>query len=55
MLLGQYFIKICSVGVKIKNSLCSVVYKKALCLSNAARKESTVGEIINLMSTDIDR
>ncbi|XP_063893502.1 multidrug resistance-associated protein 1 [Helicoverpa armigera] len=55
LFLGQYFMKINMVGIQIKNSLCSVVYKKALCLSNAARKERTVGEIINLMSTDIDR
>lgn len=53
--LGQYFIKVAIVSIQIKNSLCSVVYKKALTLSNAARKESTVGEIINLMSTDVDR
>ncbi|XP_026732665.1 multidrug resistance-associated protein 1-like isoform X2 [Trichoplusia ni] len=55
LLLGQYFFKVYTVGIKVKNSLSSVVYKKALCLSNSARKESTVGEIINLMSTDVDR
>ncbi|KAJ8721589.1 hypothetical protein PYW07_002364 [Mythimna separata] len=55
MFLGQYFIKVNIVSVQIKNALCSMVYKKALSLSNASRKESTVGEIINLMSTDVDR
>lgn len=31
------------------------IYKKALRLSNAARKESTVGEIVNLMAVDAQR
>ncbi|XP_075974237.1 multidrug resistance-associated protein 1-like [Anticarsia gemmatalis] len=55
VLLGQTYIKTCIVGVKIKSALNSMVYRKALSLSNEARKKSTVGEIINLMSTDVDR
>ncbi|CAB3223730.1 unnamed protein product [Arctia plantaginis] len=55
MFLGQYFIKISKVGVKISSALSSMIYKKALCLSNEARKTSTVGEIMNLMSTDVSR
>lgn len=33
----------------------NTIYLKALKLSNAARKESTVGEIVNLMSVDAQR
>lgn len=31
------------------------LHKKALTLSNTARKESTVGEIVNLMAVDAQR
>ncbi|KAH9635556.1 hypothetical protein HF086_003170 [Spodoptera exigua] len=55
LFLGQYFINLSVISVQIKNALCSVVYKKALSLSNAARKECTTGEIVNLLSTDVDK
>ncbi|XP_035434176.2 multidrug resistance-associated protein 1 [Spodoptera frugiperda] len=55
LFLGQYFINLSVISIQIKNALCSVVYKKALSLSNSARKESTTGEIINLISTDVDK
>lgn len=55
LLWGQYSMTVCRVGVRIKSALSSMVYKKALSLSNEARKKCTVGEIINLMSTDVNR
>lgn len=55
MIMGQYFISTAIVGVKINAALSSMIYKKALNLSNEAKKQSTVGEIINLMSTDVTR
>ncbi|CAB3223734.1 unnamed protein product [Arctia plantaginis] len=55
VIMGQYFLKTSLVGVKINCALSSMVYKKALILSNEAKKSSTAGEIINLMSTDITR
>ncbi|CAB3247544.1 unnamed protein product [Arctia plantaginis] len=53
--LGQYYLKTSKVGVKINCALSSMIYKKALSLTNEARKTSTVGEIMNLMSTDVSR
>ncbi|XP_041372528.1 multidrug resistance-associated protein 1-like [Gigantopelta aegis] len=44
-----------SLGMRIKSSLISAVYKKALTISNEAKKTSTVGEIVNLMSVDCQR
>ncbi|CAG7727611.1 unnamed protein product, partial [Allacma fusca] len=38
---------------RIKSALMSAVYRKALVLSNATRRERTVGEIVNLMSVDV--
>lgn len=53
--LAQYFHKMFVLGMRIKASVTSAIYRKALRISNAARKESTVGEIVNLMSVDTQR
>ncbi|XP_045495079.1 multidrug resistance-associated protein 1 isoform X4 [Colias croceus] len=55
MLLGHYFTRMYLVGMKIRTALTSAIYRKSLRISNAARKESTVGEIVNLMSVDAQR
>ncbi|XP_005096296.1 multidrug resistance-associated protein 1 [Aplysia californica] len=44
-----------TLGMRIKNAVIASVYKKALTISNEAKKESTVGEIVNLMSVDCQR
>jgi ATP-binding cassette, subfamily C (CFTR/MRP), member 1 len=55
LLLAQYFNRMFFVGLRIRTSLISAIYRKALIVSNNARKESTVGEIVNLMSVDAQR
>ncbi|XP_046664340.1 multidrug resistance-associated protein 1-like isoform X2 [Homalodisca vitripennis] len=42
-------------GLNIRTALISTIYKKALRISNSARKESTVGEVVNLMAVDAQR
>uniref|UniRef100_A0A0K8SLI1 ABC-type glutathione-S-conjugate transporter n=1 Tax=Lygus hesperus TaxID=30085 RepID=A0A0K8SLI1_LYGHE len=53
--LSQYFNKMMLIGLHIRTALISTIYRKALRLSSASRKESTVGEIVNLMSVDAQR
>ncbi|XP_063235805.1 multidrug resistance-associated protein 1-like isoform X3 [Bacillus rossius redtenbacheri] len=55
LLLAQYFNRMFVVGMRIRTALISAIYRKALKMSNSARKESTVGEIVNLMSVDAQR
>lgn len=55
LFLSQYFQRMMMVGLRIRTALVGSIYKKALCLSNKARKESTVGEIVNLMAVDAQR
>lgn len=55
LFLAQYFQRMFLVGLRIRTALIGAVYKKALILSNVARKESTVGEIVNLMAVDAQR
>lgn len=52
MCFSQYYQRIFMIGLRIRTSLIGAIYQKALRLSNSARKESTVGEIVNLMSVD---
>ncbi|KAF9213044.1 hypothetical protein BGZ59_005984 [Podila verticillata] len=42
-------------GIEIRTALMSLVYRKALRLSNAAKQKSTAGEITNYMSVDAER
>ncbi|XP_071095145.1 multidrug resistance-associated protein 1-like [Haliotis cracherodii] len=42
-------------GMQMKTTLIAALYKKALTLSNEAKKTTTTGEIVNLMSVDSQR
>lgn len=42
-------------GMRARSAAIAAVYKKALTMNNEARKTSTVGEIVNLMSVDCQR
>ncbi|XP_078487497.1 multidrug resistance-associated protein 1-like isoform X1 [Ciona intestinalis] len=55
VILQQYFHICFVVGMRLRSAIVSAIYRKALLLSNAARKESTVGEVVNLMSVDAQR
>ncbi|XP_074103395.1 multidrug-Resistance like Protein 1 isoform X2 [Cotesia typhae] len=55
LVLSQYFNRMFIVGMRMRTALVAAIYRKALRMSNAARKESTVGEIVNLMSVDAQR
>ncbi|XP_030343631.1 canalicular multispecific organic anion transporter 1 [Strigops habroptila] len=53
--LQQYFTLCFNLGIQVRASLIAAIYKKALTMSGATRKESTVGETVNLMSADAQR
>ncbi|ESO87141.1 hypothetical protein LOTGIDRAFT_107213, partial [Lottia gigantea] len=54
-ILHQYFHGCFLLGMRIRTAIVSAVYRKTLVLSNTSRKNSTVGEIVNLMSVDAQR
>lgn len=54
-ILSQYNDRMLVVGLRIRTALINTIYRKALVVSNATRKESTVGEIVNLMAVDAQR
>ena len=51
----RYFYSVFSIGFRVKTSLQSTIYRKAMVIGNADRKRTTVGEMVNLMSVDADR
>ncbi|KZC08998.1 Multidrug resistance-associated protein 1 [Dufourea novaeangliae] len=55
LILSQYFHRMFLVGLRVRTALTAAIYRKALRMSNSARKESTLGEIVNLMSVDAQR
>ncbi|CAJ0609705.1 unnamed protein product [Cylicocyclus nassatus] len=55
VILSQYIHLMFRLGMNIRSVLSSAVYFKAMNLSNNARKHRTTGEIVNLMSVDIQK
>ncbi|XP_022694083.1 multidrug resistance-associated protein 1-like isoform X2 [Varroa jacobsoni] len=53
--LSVYFHRVYVVGMRMRTALISAVYRKSLVLSNSARKTTTTGEVINLMSNDAQK
>ena len=53
--MSQYFEKMFVVGMNLRTALISTIYRKALRMNSASKKDSTVGEIVNLMSVDAQR
>ncbi|TKR66774.1 hypothetical protein L596_023016 [Steinernema carpocapsae] len=53
--LNNYFYCMFRAGVRIQSILTTAVYRKTLRLSNSARRDKTVGEIVNLMAIDVER
>ena len=54
LILQQYWIRCYQTGMEMKLATTSVIYQKTLKLSYNARKEYTVGQIVNLVTTDAE-
>lgn len=52
---GQHGLTSYQVGFRIRTALISSIYRKALRISSRAKRNTTVGEIVNLMAVDAHR
>lgn len=51
----KFLLGMMQVGMKFRISSCSLIYKKTLRLSQSAMAETTIGQIVNLLSNDVSR
>ncbi|CAK6438290.1 unnamed protein product [Pipistrellus nathusii] len=55
LVLHQYYHCIFVMGLRLRTGIIGVIYRKALVITNSVKRESTVGELVNLMSVDAQR
>ncbi|VDO99793.1 unnamed protein product [Soboliphyme baturini] len=53
ILAHQHMFLMSKLGMDVRSILIMAVYEKSLCLSNQARRTITAGEMVNLMSVDV--
>ncbi|KAM7382140.1 hypothetical protein PAMA_012825 [Pampus argenteus] len=55
LILHQHFQYCFVTGMNIRTAVIGAIYRKALVITNTAKRSSTVGEVVNLMSVDAQR
>ena len=51
----QYFYQLQKLGMRLRVAMCSIIYRKALRLSNEAVLGYTIGKVVNLQTNDVSK
>ena len=55
ILMANHSWRMYQIGFWLRSSLISAIYRKSLTISPQGKKDSTVGEVVNLMSVDVEK
>ncbi|XP_035389253.1 canalicular multispecific organic anion transporter 2 isoform X2 [Electrophorus electricus] len=55
LILHQHFQYCFVTGMRLRSAIIGAIYRKSLVITNEAKRSSTVGEVVNLMSVDAQR
>uniref|UniRef100_UPI0037E7E5A5 ATP-binding cassette sub-family C member 3 n=1 Tax=Semicossyphus pulcher TaxID=241346 RepID=UPI0037E7E5A5 len=55
LILHRHFQYCFVTGMNVRTAIIGAIYRKSLVITNAAKRSSTVGEVVNLMSVDAQR
>ncbi len=50
-----YFFECCHIGMQLRVAACSLLYKKCMVLSQKSLGQTTIGQMVNIMSNDVNR
>lgn len=55
LMVHNYQLKVMELGMKMRVAACALLYRKALKLSKTSLADTTVGQMVNLLSNDVGR
>lgn len=55
LILHNFQLQVMDLGMKMRIAACAIIYRKALKLSKSSMADTTIGQMVNLLSNDVSR